>query len=96
MFGLGPEKLLVILAVALVVFGPEKLPEVARQVGRVWRDFQKFQHTLQGNVRDVVEPITGPIMSGMIGPPSAAKAGSEPAGAITRPAGGIGTDQPAG
>ncbi len=36
MFGVGWAELLVILAVALVVVGPEKLPEVARGLGRLY------------------------------------------------------------
>ena len=71
MFSLGPEKLLIIVGVALVVLGPDKLPEVARQAGKVLRDFQKVQQALQANVRDVVEPIVGPITSGVMAPPSA-------------------------
>jgi TatA/E family protein of Tat protein translocase len=62
MFNIGPEKLLVILVVVLVVFGPEKLPEVGRQAARVLRDFRKFQEAMQANVRDIVEPLTGPII----------------------------------
>jgi sec-independent protein translocase protein TatA len=41
----GPLELLVILVVALIVLGPKKLPEAARQVGRGMREFKE---TLQG------------------------------------------------
>jgi Sec-independent protein translocase protein TatA len=34
MFNLGPEKLMMVLLVALIVLGPDKLPNAARQVGR--------------------------------------------------------------
>ena len=37
---LGPAEILVILVVALLVFGPNKMPEIARQVGRGFREFQ--------------------------------------------------------
>lgn len=39
--GMGPMELMVILVLALVVFGPGKLPEIAGQVGRVVRDFRR-------------------------------------------------------
>jgi Tat protein translocase TatB subunit len=37
---MGPLELLLILALALIVLGPAKLPEVARQIGRVVRDLR--------------------------------------------------------
>ncbi|MBV8462915.1 MAG: twin-arginine translocase TatA/TatE family subunit [Acidimicrobiales bacterium] len=49
---LSPAKLLVILVVALVVLGPDKLPKVARQIGSLWSDFRAFRHRLESGVRD--------------------------------------------
>jgi TatA/E family protein of Tat protein translocase len=40
--GMGPMELMVILVLALIVFGPGKLPEIAGQVGRVVRDFRRM------------------------------------------------------
>jgi sec-independent protein translocase protein TatB len=50
-FFLSPAKLLVILVVALVVLGPDKLPKVARQIGGLWGDFRKFRERLETEVR---------------------------------------------
>jgi TatA/E family protein of Tat protein translocase len=70
MFNLGPFELLAIFVVALLVFGPDKLPEMGRQVGKAFREFKKFQASMESNVRDVLDPITGPIVSnGPVGPP---------------------------
>lgn len=41
MFGIGLPELLVILVVALVVFGPGRLPEVGSALGKSIRDFKK-------------------------------------------------------
>jgi Tat protein translocase TatB subunit len=41
LFGIGAGELLLILALALVVLGPEKLPEVAGQIGRTVADFRR-------------------------------------------------------
>jgi sec-independent protein translocase protein TatB len=50
MLNVGPLELLVVLAVALIVVGPERLPELARSVGRVIRQFRD----VQDEVRDMV------------------------------------------
>ena len=62
MFNLGPFELVAIFVVALLVFGPEKLPEMGRQIGKAIKEFRKFQESMQGQVRDVLEPISGPII----------------------------------
>jgi TatA/E family protein of Tat protein translocase len=69
MFNLGPLELVAIFVVALLVFGPDKLPEMGKQVGRAVKEFRKFQTTMQDHARDVIEPITGPMVSnGPVGP----------------------------
>jgi sec-independent protein translocase protein TatA len=40
MFNLGPGEILVILAIALIVLGPKKLPEAGRAIGRGLREFR--------------------------------------------------------
>jgi Tat protein translocase TatB subunit len=41
MFGIGTPELLVILVVALVVLGPERLPEIARAVGKAMAELRR-------------------------------------------------------
>jgi TatA/E family protein of Tat protein translocase len=41
MFGLGTQELLLIFAIALLIFGPKKLPELARSTGKAIREFRK-------------------------------------------------------
>jgi sec-independent protein translocase protein TatB len=48
---LDPAKVLVILIVALVVLGPDKLPGVARQMGAAWGELRKFRQKLESEVR---------------------------------------------
>ena len=48
---LSPAKLLVVLLVAIVVLGPDKLPKVARQVGSLWGDFRRLRTRLETDVR---------------------------------------------
>jgi len=41
MFNIGMPELLIIVAIALIVFGPNKLPELAKGLGRAIREFKK-------------------------------------------------------
>ena len=41
MFGMGIQELLVILVIALVIFGPSKLPQIGSGLGKAIRDFKK-------------------------------------------------------
>jgi sec-independent protein translocase protein TatA len=40
MFGLGPTELIIILIIALVIFGPSRLPKVGQSVGQALRAFR--------------------------------------------------------
>ncbi|HEY6040586.1 MAG TPA: twin-arginine translocase TatA/TatE family subunit [Anaerolineae bacterium] len=40
MFGLRPEHLLIIAVVALLIFGPSRLPEIGRAIGKSLREFK--------------------------------------------------------
>lgn len=54
---LGPLEIVVILVVALLVFGPNKLPEVGRQVGRAMRELRHFQETMRAELHDVMQSM---------------------------------------
>jgi sec-independent protein translocase protein TatA len=41
MFGLGIPELMVIFVIALVVFGPKRLPDLGRSVGRAMAEIKK-------------------------------------------------------
>jgi Tat protein translocase TatB subunit len=48
MFGVGYQEMFIVLVVALVIFGPSRLPELAGQVGRWVRDFRRMSADLTG------------------------------------------------
>jgi len=50
MFGIGMPELLLILALALVVLGPKKLPEIARSLGRGLAELKKTTSDLKQNI----------------------------------------------
>ena len=47
MFGVGPEELVLILIIALIVLGPERMPKVARDLGRVVGDLRRTSDQLR-------------------------------------------------
>ena len=56
MFGLGMQELLIILAIALVVFGPSKLPQIGSGLGKAIRDFKKGVSSNEENEEVEKEP----------------------------------------
>lgn len=51
MLSLDPAKVLVVLVVALVVLGPDKLPRAARQLGAAWSQLRQWRARLEAEVR---------------------------------------------
>ena len=65
MFNIGPSELLMILVLALVVVGPQRLPELSRQIGRGLREFRKVQDEVKDMVKfDLSEDTPTPRRSG--------------------------------
>ncbi len=56
MFDLSLPKLLVLAVIALVIFGPDKLPTIASQVGRALRDLRKIAEGAKNDLRDGLGP----------------------------------------
>ncbi|MDO3378457.1 Sec-independent protein translocase protein TatB [Geoalkalibacter halelectricus] len=50
MFGIGMPELLLILAVALIVIGPKKLPDIARSLGRGLAEFRRATDELKNTI----------------------------------------------
>jgi TatA/E family protein of Tat protein translocase len=58
MFGtLGGPELLLILIVALIVFGPRKLPEIGKNMGRMLGEFRKASNDFQRTIEEEVEAV---------------------------------------
>lgn len=59
MFNIGLPELLIIVAIALIVFGPNKLPELAKAFGKAMREFKKateeVKESFEAETRDLEE-----------------------------------------
>jgi len=51
---IGPAEILVVVLVGLLVFGPTRLPEIGRQVGRGLREVKKLQTALKDELDSVL------------------------------------------
>lgn len=56
MFGIGVPELLIILAIALIVIGPKKLPDLAKALGRSLNEFKKATREFKDSL-DIEEDI---------------------------------------
>jgi TatA/E family protein of Tat protein translocase len=57
MLDLSPIKILIIVAVILLVMGPNKLPEVAQRLGAGWRALRKLQQRVEAEVREAIPDL---------------------------------------
>jgi sec-independent protein translocase protein TatA len=72
MFNVGPTELMIILVLALIVFGPKKLPEMGKSIGKGLSEFRKAQADIKREIRE-----------GMSETPSSAAAPATPEGVAT-------------
>lgn len=56
MFGVGPQELLVVLIVGLLVLGPKRLPEIARSLGKGLAEFRRASSDLRQSLALDDEP----------------------------------------
>jgi Tat protein translocase TatB subunit len=55
MFGIGFQEILLVLLIALIFFGPKKLPDLARSLGRGVAEFKKAADEVKRSFEEVVE-----------------------------------------
>lgn len=60
MFNVGGGELLVIILIALIVLGPQRLPDAAKQVGRVMGDLRRISSGFQQELKDALDTDDSP------------------------------------
>jgi len=53
MFGLGAGEILVILLMGIIFIGPKKLPELAQNIGKMIREFQKTKDSVMESLQNI-------------------------------------------
>ncbi|MDH2903151.1 MAG: twin-arginine translocase TatA/TatE family subunit, partial [Actinomycetota bacterium] len=63
MLSLSPMKIFIIVAVVVILLGPDKLPEVAHKLGATWQSLRRFQQRIEDEVRGSLPdlPSTGEL-----------------------------------
>jgi len=59
--GIGPAELIFILVIALIVFGPKRLPEIGRTLGKTMREFRSVSEELTSQLREELETASKEI-----------------------------------
>lgn len=58
MFGrVGPMELILILVIALIIFGPKKLPEIGKAIGNALSEFRKHSSKVSSDLEDAVSGV---------------------------------------
>ncbi len=57
MFNIGLPEMLIILVIALIVFGPNKLPELAKAFGKAMREFKKATEEVKESFREETKDL---------------------------------------
>jgi len=78
MLNIGPQELLIILIIALIVVGPQRLPTLGRSIGRSLRELRRAQDEVKRTIRVNLDDE----------PPNGSSARGAPAGAAAGPSGG--------
>jgi TatA/E family protein of Tat protein translocase len=86
MLDIGIQELLVIMVLALLIFGPDKLPDLGRRLGRAMREFRRasdeFRSTVEQNLQinadhDISPPSPSPVEPQAATPVASVASGSD-------------------
>ncbi|NJL44734.1 MAG: TatA/E family twin arginine-targeting protein translocase [Leptolyngbyaceae cyanobacterium SM2_3_12] len=90
-FGVGLPEMALILVLALLVFGPKKLPEIGRSMGKAIKGFQdaskEFEEEFKKEAQQIEKAVTSPMKASLETPPRALSPQDEAAVVVAENAG---------
>ena len=60
-FGIGPMELILVLIIALMVFGPDKLPEIGAKLGKAMRSMREATHEFSREIEETRQALEAPM-----------------------------------
>ena len=81
MFGLGMGEIVIILVLALILLGPQKLPDAAKQLGKGLREFRRATEDLKSQFETELYSDDKPARPTLVDPPKPASEATAPAAA---------------
>ena len=78
MGNLGMPELIMIMVLALLLFGPKKLPEIGKQVGKALGEFKRASNDLKRTIEDEMEKASAGLDVKLEDQPREAKSAAEP------------------
>ena len=93
MFGIGTGELLLLLVIALIVLGPERMPKLARDLGRALAEFRKTSDELRSEFLNADKYLDAATTAAPPEPPAIVAPQNPPEPPLTEAA--VGTDVPA-
>ncbi|MGD0154261.1 MAG: twin-arginine translocase TatA/TatE family subunit [Thermacetogeniaceae bacterium] len=56
-----PWHLIIILAIVLIIFGPGKLPDIGKAMGKTIKEFRQASSTTMDDLQDKAKPVEGQV-----------------------------------
>jgi len=55
-FNIGPMEIMIIFLIVLIIFGPKRLPEMGKSIGKAIREFKNAGREIERDITEALEP----------------------------------------